>query len=100
MDLMADPSVGGQRFRWLRLVNNRICASLAIDVGQRLTGDDVVRVLERVPSKRGKPQTIRAHNGPQFISRSLDMQRSLSVNPPSHSTLSQNYRQEGSCLVA
>lgn len=27
--------------------------------GQRLTGDDVVRVLEGVASQRGKPQTMR-----------------------------------------
>ena len=42
-------------------------------VGQRLTGDDVVRVLEGVSSQRGKPQTIRVDNGPDFISRSLDL---------------------------
>ena len=42
-------------------------------VGQRLTGDDVVRVLEGVASQRGKPQTIRVDNGPEFISRSLDL---------------------------
>ena len=41
--------------------------------GQRLTGDDVVRVLEGVSSQRGKPQTIRVDNGPEFISRSLDL---------------------------
>ena len=47
--------------------------SLAIDVGQRLPRDDVVRVLEGVASQRGKPQTIRVDNGPEFISRSLDL---------------------------
>ena len=41
--------------------------------GQRLTGDDVVRILKGVPSRRGKPQTIRVDNGPEFISRSLDL---------------------------
>jgi len=43
------------------------------EVGQRLTGDDVVRVLAGVASQRGKPQTIRVDNGPEFISRSLDL---------------------------
>ena len=38
-----------------------------------LTGDEVVRVLEGVASQRGKPQTIRVDNGPEFISRSLDL---------------------------
>jgi len=46
--------------------------SLAIEVGQGLTGDDVVRVLERVTAERGRPQTIRVDNGPEFISTSLD----------------------------
>ena len=73
MDFMADQLVGGQRFRLLTLVDNHSRESLAIEVGQRLTGDDVVRVLEQVTSHRGKPRTIRVDNGPEFISRSLDL---------------------------
>ena len=42
-------------------------------MGQRLTGDDVVRVLEQVAAERGKPQSIRVDNGPEFISRSVDL---------------------------
>jgi putative transposase len=34
---------------------------------------DVARVLEQVTSHRGKPQSIRVDNGPEFISRSLDL---------------------------
>jgi putative transposase len=34
---------------------------------------DVARVLEQVTSHRGKPQSIRVDNGPEFISRSLGM---------------------------
>ena len=73
MDFVSDQLVGGQRFRLLTLVDNHSRESLAIEVGQRLTGDDVVRVLEGVASQRGKPQTIRVDNGPEFISRSLDL---------------------------
>ena len=54
-------------------MDNHSRESMAIEVGQRLTGDDVVRVLEGVASLRGKPQTIRVDNGPAFISRSLDL---------------------------
>ena len=32
-----------------------------------------MQVLEWVASQRGKPQTIRVNNGPEFISRSLDL---------------------------
>jgi putative transposase len=73
MDFMADQLVGGQRFRMLTLVDNHSRESLAIEVGQRLIGDDVVRVLEQVTAQRGKPQSIRVDNGPEFISRSLDL---------------------------
>ena len=72
MDFVSDQLVGGQRFRLLTLVDNHSRESLA-KVGQRLTGDDVVRVLEGVASQCGKPQTIRVDNGPEFISRSLDL---------------------------
>ncbi len=73
MDFVSDQLVGGQRFRLLTLVDKHSRESLAIEVGQRLTGDDVVRVLEGVASQRGKPQTIRVDNGPEFILRSLDL---------------------------
>jgi len=35
--------------------------------------------LERVASQRGQPQTIRFDNGPEFISRSLDLWASLNA---------------------
>jgi putative transposase len=73
MDFMSDQLVGGQRFRLLTLVDNHSRESLAIEAGQRLTGDDVVRVLEQVTAQRGKPKSIRVDNGPEFISRSLDL---------------------------
>jgi putative transposase len=73
MDFMADQLVGGQRFRLLTLVDNHSRESLAIKVGQRLTGDDVVRVLEQVTIQRGKPKSIRVDNGPEVCSRSLDL---------------------------
>jgi len=70
MDFMADQLVGGQRFRLLTLVDNHSRESPAIEVGQRLTGDDVVRVLEHVTAERGKPQSIRVDNGPEIVSKS------------------------------
>ncbi|MAX37804.1 MAG: hypothetical protein CME33_14700 [Gimesia sp.] len=55
-----------------RLVDNFSRESLTILVGIRLTGDDVVTVLDRVKAARGCPQTIRVDKGPEFISKSLD----------------------------
>jgi putative transposase len=71
MDFMADQLVGGQRFRLLTLVDNHSRESLAIEVGQRLTGDDVGRVLDQVTLQRGKPNSIRVDNGPEFLFSSL-----------------------------
>ena len=69
---MADQLFQGRRFRILTLVDNFSRESLGIRVGQRLTGDDVVKVLEAVTAERRKPRTICVNNGPEFISKSLD----------------------------
>ena len=47
--------------------------SPAIDVRARYTGADVVSTLKRVCSQYGVPKTIRVDNGPEFISRDLDL---------------------------
>ena len=47
--------------------------SLAIQVGRRFTGDHVVTVLEDVVRDRGVPKIIQVDNGPEFISKSLDL---------------------------
>ena len=47
MDFMSLQLVGGQRFRLLTLVDNHSRESLAIEVCQRLTGDDVVGFWSR-----------------------------------------------------
>jgi putative transposase len=73
MDFMSDQLCCGPRFRLLTIVDNFSRESLAIEVGQRLTGDDVVSVLERISQSRRVPETIRVDNGPEFISRSLDL---------------------------
>jgi putative transposase len=72
MDFMADQLFNGQRFRLLTLVDNFSRESLAIHVGQRLTGDQVVEVLEQVVQSRGVPESIQVDNGPEFVSKSLD----------------------------
>ena len=71
MDFMSDQLFDGKRFRLLTLVDNFSRESLAIRVGTRMTGDDVVAALERVKEVRGCPQSIRVDNGPEFISKSL-----------------------------
>ena len=71
---MSDQLFSRHRFRLLTLVDNFSRESLAIEAGQCLTGDDVVRrILEQVCAVRGLPRTIHVDNGPEFISRSLGL---------------------------
>ncbi|MGI9428543.1 MAG: IS3 family transposase [Bythopirellula sp.] len=72
MDFMSEQLFDGRRFRLLTIVDNFTRESLAIQVGQRLTGDNVVAVLEEIRKRRGVPESIRVDNGPEFISKSLD----------------------------
>ena len=70
---MADQLFSGQRFRLLTLVDNFSRESLAIHADQRISGDQLVHVLENVVHVRGKPRSIQVDNGPEFISKSLDL---------------------------
>ena len=71
---MSDQLNSGRRFRLLTLVDNFSRESLAIQAGQRLTGDDVVQILKQVTQQRGAhPETIRVDNVPEFILKSLDL---------------------------
>ncbi len=45
--------------------------SLAIEVDTSLPARRVIRVLERIVARRGKPTCIRTDNGPEFISHLL-----------------------------
>ena len=47
--------------------------SPATDKRQSYRGSDVVETLERVTWVHGKPGTIRVDNGPEFISKALDL---------------------------
>jgi len=71
-DFVTDSLFNGRRFRALTLVDNYSRECLAIEVGQRLRGEDVVNVLNRIELSHGLPESIRLDNGPEFISKELD----------------------------
>lgn len=72
-DFMADQLFDGRRFRLLTIVDDYTRESLAIEVGQRLNGDDVARILDRIKGGRGVlPMKIRVDNGTESTSERLD----------------------------
>ena len=72
MDFVTDSLFNGHRFRSLTIVDNFSRECLAIEVGQHIKGEDVVRVVEGLKTERGLPGYIKVDNGPEFISKELD----------------------------
>lgn len=72
MDFVADNLFDGRKLRMLTVVDLYTRECLAIEVGQSLKGEDVVRVLSRIASHRGQPGTIKTDNGSEFISKAMD----------------------------
>ena len=73
MDFVADNLFNGRRIRALTVVDNFTRECLAITVGRKLTGEDVVSTMEHIQSLRGTPERIQVDNGSEFISRALDL---------------------------
>ncbi len=78
MDFMSDQLYSGRSIRLLTIVDNYSRESLALQVGFRLGGNDVVQALNRLIADRGIPDgihadaSVRLDNGPEFTSRVLD----------------------------
>jgi len=70
MDFMVDELYDGRRFRLLTIVDDFTRESLAVELGQHLTGGDVAGVLDRI--SRPRPERIRVDNGTEFTSKRLD----------------------------
>jgi putative transposase len=73
MDFVSDSLYNSRRFRVLTVVDDfsRECPILEVD--HSLTGKRVTRVLERIALTRGLPEAITVDNGPEFISKALDL---------------------------
>ena len=72
MDFVSDALFDGRRIRALTVVDDYSRESLAIEVGQSITGEQVVTVMNRLSAMGGAPKRIRVDNGPEFVSRALD----------------------------
>ena len=73
MDLVSDQLQDGTRFRSLTIVDVFTREAVAIDAGQSLKGEDVVRTLSRLKSSRGVPKVLFCDNGSEFTSQVMDL---------------------------
>lgn len=68
-----DQLQNGPRFRALTIVDVPTREAVAIEVGQSLKGDDVVRTLNRLKIDRGVPKVPFCDNGSEFTSEAMDL---------------------------
>jgi putative transposase len=73
MDFVADQLEDGRRFRMLTVVDVFTRECLAIEAGQKLSGEDVVSVLNQLRKQHGTPKRIFCDNGSEFSGRLLDL---------------------------
>lgn len=71
IDFMSDSLADGRKFRLFNVIDDFNRESLAIEADTSLPSLRVIRVLERLISKKGKPANIRCDNGPEFISHKM-----------------------------
>ena len=71
MDFMHDALANGRSFRLLNVIDDFNREGLAIEADFSLSGERVVRTLNRIIEWRGKPSAIRCDNGPEYISTAL-----------------------------
>jgi len=73
MDFVTDELFTGRRIRILTIVDNFTRESLCTNVQLSYKGVDVARALDTVIQEHGKPETIKTDNGPEFISKEVDL---------------------------
>ena len=71
MDFMHDQLQDGRCFRLFNVIDDFNRESLAIEVDFSLPSERVIRALTQIIEWRGKPQAIRADNGPENVSGKL-----------------------------
>ncbi len=73
LDFVHDRLSNGQKIRALTIIDVCTRECLAIEVGYRLRGENVVEVLNRLVRFRGAPKSLFADNGAEFTGRMVDL---------------------------
>lgn len=71
MGFMADQLADGRSIRTLNVLDDFNREGLAIEVDFSLPAEHVVRSLNQIIERRGKPAAIRVDNGPEYVSGTL-----------------------------
>lgn len=72
LDFVHDRLASGRTFKCLVVVDEYSRQCLAIEVDFGISGDRVIRVLDRLIELYGKPEAIRSDNGPEFAGNAMD----------------------------
>ena len=73
MDFDSDQLCDSRRFRAQSIVDIYIRESLALEAGQSLRGEDVVRVLNRLKLERNVPKVLFFDNRSEFSGQRMDL---------------------------
>ena len=73
MDFVHDQPYDGRKIRILTVIDAFTRYVPAIEVRERFTGADVVAALERPYAEVGDPKSIRLDQGPELVSKDLDL---------------------------
>lgn len=72
MDFMSDSLRDGRTIRTFNVIDDYNREGLTIDVDFSLPAQRVIRSLEQLIEWRGKPESLRCDNGPEYISKELE----------------------------
>jgi putative transposase len=72
MDFTIDRLCDGRSFRTLNVLDVFTRRCLAIETDTSLSSERVVRVMEELVQRHGKPRLLQIDNGPEFRSKKLD----------------------------
>src|SRR5690554_2824701 len=71
MDFMHDQLSDGRSYRLFNVIDDFNREGLGIEVGLSLPAERVIRALDQIIEWRGKPNSIRCDNGPEYVSGKL-----------------------------
>lgn len=71
MDFMHDCLINGKSYRLFNVIDDYNREGLGIEIDFSLPAERVIRALDQIIEWRGKPDSIRCDNGPEYISNIL-----------------------------